>query len=139
MLEIKSDGIVFKKLTGDKTEYYINATSGDTNLNVDLNNKTINNLTVNNLRSSKILLNKINLEQKLNALDENDQNIFQQLDYQENYNRQNDEIILEINKQIQEAKIFSQELQSEIGNLKLFDDIVNQKLIEQQEYNKIND
>ena len=51
MLEIKSDGIVFKKLSGDTEEYYIHTDSGDTNLNVNLENKIITNLTIHNLKS----------------------------------------------------------------------------------------
>ena len=74
MIEIKSDGIVFKKITGDTKEYYINTSTGNTNINVDLNNKTIENLTINNLTSQKILLKNINLETKLSELTANDLN-----------------------------------------------------------------
>ena len=74
MIEIKSDGIIFKKITGDTKEYYINTSTGDTNVNVDLNNKTIDNLTINNLTSQKIILKNINLETKLMELTNNDLN-----------------------------------------------------------------
>ena len=56
------------------TKYYINAKTGDTDLNFTLEGKTVNNMTINNLNSSSIILNatdgnKYNIETDIKTTD----------------------------------------------------------------------